>query len=163
MFHLRQPPKVSVVQEKTPRGTRGVLAQVPLGPAACFAAFDDLLTLTMWTPDGDERHETLPVSGRCQERAQCDINLSPSPHLEHYLMLHAWSEKHNSFLRPLTKKGFKEERVTTIELYDIGKPHDPGIQQEPWLIEAGPHTGRVHFIMTEPSNGHVVLTVIERE
>ena len=87
VFHLRQPPKVSVVQRKLPRGTRSVLAQVPLGPAACFAAFDDLLTLTMWTPDGDERHETLPVSGRCQERAQCDINLSPSPHLEHYPLI----------------------------------------------------------------------------
>src|SRR5438270_634941 len=84
LFHLGQPPEVSVVQEKTPRGTRGVLAQVPLGPAACFPTFDDLLTLTMWTPDGDERHETLLVSGRCQERAQCDINRSPSPHLEHY-------------------------------------------------------------------------------
>src|SRR6266571_1141860 len=47
------------------------------------------------------------------------------------LMLQAWSEKHNSFLRPLKKKGFKEERVTTIGLYDIGKSHDPGIQQEP--------------------------------
>jgi hypothetical protein len=32
--------------------TRGVLAQVPLCAAACFPAFDDLLTLTMWTPDG---------------------------------------------------------------------------------------------------------------
>src|SRR4029434_2969654 len=84
VFHLGQPPEVSVVKEKTPRGTRGVLAQVALGPAACFAAFDDLLTLTMWTPDCDERHETLLVSGCCQERAQCDINLSPSPHLEHY-------------------------------------------------------------------------------
>jgi hypothetical protein len=47
------------------------------------------------------------------------------------LMLQAWSEKHNSFLRPLKQKGFKEERVTTIELSDIGKSHDPGIQQEP--------------------------------
>ena len=46
-------------------------------------------------------------------------------------MLQAWSEQHNSFLRPLKKKGFKEERVTTIGLYDIGKSHDPGIQQEP--------------------------------
>src|SRR5205807_8309441 len=73
------------VQEKTPRGSRGVLALVPLGPAACFPTFDDLLTLTMWTPDGDERHETLLASGRCQDRAQCDINRSPSPHLEHYL------------------------------------------------------------------------------
>ena len=47
------------------------------------------------------------------------------------LMLQALFEKHNSFLRPLKKKGFKEERVTTIGLYDIGKSHDPGIQQEP--------------------------------
>jgi len=31
----------------------------------------------------------------------------------------------------LKKKGFKEARVTTIEWYDIGKSHDPGIQQEP--------------------------------
>ena len=46
-------------------------------------------------------------------------------------MLQALFEKHNSFLRPLKKKGFKEERVTTIGLYDIGKSHDPGIQQEP--------------------------------
>src|SRR5207244_10191126 len=46
-------------------------------------------------------------------------------------MLQACFEKHNSFLRPLKKKGFKEERVTTIGLYDIGKSHDPGIQQEP--------------------------------
>src|SRR5713101_7214336 len=85
MFHLGQPPKVSVVKEKTPRGTRGVLAQVPLCAAACFPAFDDLITLTMWTPDCDERHKPLLASGRCQDRAQCDINLSPSPHLEHYL------------------------------------------------------------------------------
>src|SRR5439155_12834833 len=48
------------------------------------------------------------------------------------LMLQALFEKHNSFLRPLKKKGFKEERVTTIGWYDIGKSHDPGIQQEPW-------------------------------
>ena len=46
-------------------------------------------------------------------------------------MLQAVFEKHNSFLRPLKKKGFKEERVTTIGWYDIGKSHDPGIQQEP--------------------------------
>src|SRR5439155_10376712 len=84
VYHLGQPREVSVVQDKTPRGTRGVLAQVPLGPAACFPTYDDLLTLTLWTPAGDERHETLLVSGRCQEWAQCDINLSPSPHREHY-------------------------------------------------------------------------------
>ena len=50
------------------------------------------------------------------------------------LMLQALFEKHNSFLRPLKKKGFKEKRVTTIGLYDIGKSHDPGIQQEPFSL-----------------------------
>src|SRR5262245_51931738 len=46
-------------------------------------------------------------------------------------MLQHCPMKHNSFLRPLKKKGFKEERVTTIGLYEMGKSHDPGIQQEP--------------------------------
>jgi hypothetical protein len=31
------------------------------------------------------------------------------------------SENQNSFLRPLKNKGFKEERVTKIGLYAIGK------------------------------------------
>ena len=31
------------------------------------------------------------------------------------------SEKQNSFLRPLKNKGFKEEMVTKIGLYDIVK------------------------------------------
>jgi hypothetical protein len=48
-------------------------------------------------------------------------------------MLQALCGKHNSFLRLLKKKSFKEERVTTIGLYDIGESHDPGIQQEPGL------------------------------
>jgi hypothetical protein len=47
------------------------------------------------------------------------------------LRLHALAKKHNSFLRPLKKKGFTEERVTTMGLYDLGTSHDPGIQQEP--------------------------------
>jgi hypothetical protein len=46
-------------------------------------------------------------------------------------MLQAVFEKPNSFLRPLKKKGFKEERVTTMGWYDLGTSHDPGIQQEP--------------------------------
>src|SRR6266446_4972113 len=46
-------------------------------------------------------------------------------------MLQAWSEEHNFFLKPLKKKGFKEERVTTMGWYDLGTSHDPGIQQEP--------------------------------
>jgi len=63
-------------------------------------------------------------------------------------MLPALSKKHNSFFRPLKKKGFKEERVTTIGLYDIGKSHDPGIQQEPArIVEVSPMT-LDHFIRT---------------
>jgi hypothetical protein len=34
----------------------------------------------------------------------------------------------------LKKKGFKEERITTMGVDDIGTSHDPGIQQEPPLI-----------------------------
>jgi D-arabinose 1-dehydrogenase-like Zn-dependent alcohol dehydrogenase len=49
-------------------------------------------------------------------------------------MLQALFAKPNSLLKPLKKKGFKEARVTTIGLYDIGKSHDPGIQQEPVVI-----------------------------
>src|SRR5712691_1135923 len=33
---------------------------------------------------GDERHGLLLVSRCCRGKAQCDINLSSSPHLEHY-------------------------------------------------------------------------------
>ena len=60
------------------------------------------------------------------------------------LMLQTLFEKHNAFLRPLKKKGFKEERVTTIGWYDIGKSHDPGIQQEPPRIPLSvwPRQGR---------------------
>jgi hypothetical protein len=49
-------------------------------------------------------------------------------------MLQVLSEKHNALLRPLKKKDCKKERVPTIELYDLGKAHDPGIQQEPAVI-----------------------------
>ncbi len=52
-------------------------------------------------------------------------------------MLQALFEKHNSFLRPLKKKGFKDERVTTIGSYDIGKSRDSGIQQEPLFFVQG--------------------------
>jgi hypothetical protein len=51
-------------------------------------------------------------------------------------MLQVLSEKHNSFFRPLKKKSFKEERVPTIGWYDIGKSHDPEIQQEPLQVHA---------------------------
>jgi hypothetical protein len=56
-------------------------------------------------------------------------------------MLQALFAKPNSLLKPLKKKGFKEARVTTIGLYDIGKSHDPGIQQEPCSVAS--HNGSV--------------------
>ena len=70
-------------------------------------------------------------------------------------MLQALSEKHNSFLRPLKKKGFQEERVTTIGLYDIGKSHDPGIQQEP-----GEKMGSIARVMIEKRSGQVAYAVL---
>ena len=35
------------------------------------------------------------------------------------------SEKHNAFLRLLKNKGFKEERMTRMGLYAIGKSQTP--------------------------------------
>jgi hypothetical protein len=69
-------------------------------------------------------------------------------------MLQALFEQHNSFLRPLKKKGFKEERVTTIGLYDIGKSHDPGIQQEPFGIgDKVHHPGTAQGGLVEKAQG----------
>src|SRR2546428_622492 len=84
LLHVRQASSVAVIEEKTPRSTRDVLAQVALGPTACLAAFDDLLTVTVQTADGDESHGPLLALGRCQDETQSDLNLSPSPLLEHY-------------------------------------------------------------------------------
>ena len=77
-------PSVAVIEEKTPRSARSVLAQGALGTTACLAAFDALLTVTVQTAGGDERHGPLLALGHCQDETQCDINLSPSPLLEHY-------------------------------------------------------------------------------
>src|SRR6266567_2107250 len=84
LLHVRQASSVAVIEEKTPRSARGVLAQVALCTTACLAAFDDLLTVTVQTADGDESHGPLLALGRCQDETQCDINRSPSPLLEHY-------------------------------------------------------------------------------
>jgi hypothetical protein len=84
VLHLGQTPAVAIVEKKTAIGTRRVLAQVALCAAARFAAFDDLLTVTMRASDHDECHWPPFPAGRCQDEAQCDINLGPSPLLEHY-------------------------------------------------------------------------------
>src|SRR6266702_4771483 len=84
VLDLRQAPAVAVVEEKTSRGTCGVLTQVTLGPAACFAAFDDLFALTVRTADCDKGHGPPLALGRCQDETQCAINRGLSPLLEHY-------------------------------------------------------------------------------
>jgi len=102
-------------------------------------------TARRWTPALDvgcgQGHAGADV-GLCVARGQAECrHLGLPPEVLSYfaligfrgLRLQALSEKHNSFLMSLKKKGFKEERVTTIGLYDIDKSHDPGIQQEPLL------------------------------
>src|SRR5262245_48912951 len=84
VLHLRHTPAVAVVEQKTPCDAGGVLAQVALCTATCFAAFDDRLPETVGTLDRDERHGLLLAVGRYQDEVQCDSNLSPSPLLEHY-------------------------------------------------------------------------------
>ncbi len=88
LLHLGHTASVGGVEEKTLRGTSLVLAQVALGSAGGFAAFDDLIALAVRTSHGDAcRHGPLLREGSCQDEAQCDINFSPSPRLEHYLPL----------------------------------------------------------------------------
>jgi hypothetical protein len=79
VLHLGQAASVAVVEEKTAFDTRGVLAQVTLGAPGRFAAFDDLLTVTMRALNCDECHGPPLPAGHCQDEAQCDINFSPSP------------------------------------------------------------------------------------
>jgi len=67
-------------------------------------------------------------------------------------MLQTLFEKHNAFLRPLKKKGFKEERVTTIGWYDIGKSHDPGIQQEPRYLILRASLAFFSLVLTKRKN-----------
>ena len=55
-----------------------------MGAAGRFAAFDDLVTLTVQAADGDARHGLFLPQGGYEDEAQCDINLSPSPLLKHY-------------------------------------------------------------------------------
>jgi hypothetical protein len=50
-----------------------------------------------------------------RSRLSRDIHFEKSPYAP------ALSEKYNSFLRLLKNKGFKEERMTKVGLYAIGK------------------------------------------
>ena len=71
-------------------GTRLIVAQVALGSTGGFAPFDDLIALTVKASNGDKcRHGPLLGEGSYRDQAQCDINFSPSPRLEHYPDFHA--------------------------------------------------------------------------
>src|SRR5215831_2307472 len=61
-----------------------VLTQGALGAPGGFAAFDDMLTLTVQATDGDECHGGFLPQGGDEDKTQCDSNRSPSPLLKHY-------------------------------------------------------------------------------
>src|SRR5262249_11578884 len=84
LFDFRQAPAVTIVEQKTSPDTEGVLAEVALGAPGRFAAFDDLITLTVRAADRDERHGPFLPKRDYEDKAQCDSNLSPSPLLKHY-------------------------------------------------------------------------------
>src|SRR4029453_5963993 len=82
LLHFRQAPAVAIVEQETPLGTASVLTEITLGAAGRFAAFDDLVTLTVRAADGDERHGPFLPMRSYEDEAQCDIYLSPSPLLK---------------------------------------------------------------------------------
>src|SRR6516162_8479612 len=84
VLDFRQAPAVAIVEEKTAPDTEGVLAEVALRAPGRFAAFDDLITLTMRAADRDECHGPFLPKRDYEDEAQCDSNLSPSPLLKHY-------------------------------------------------------------------------------
>src|SRR5438552_1269505 len=84
LLDLGPTPSVTVVEQKTAGDTRRILAPVARCPATGFPAFDDLLAGAVGTSDRDASHGPLLAVERCQNEAQCDINRSPSPLLEHY-------------------------------------------------------------------------------
>src|SRR5215831_15175751 len=84
LLDLRQAPAVVIVEEETALGTEGVLAKVALGAPGRFAAFDDLVTLTVRAADSDECHGPFLPKRDYEDEAQCDSNIRPSPLLKHY-------------------------------------------------------------------------------
>src|SRR5215471_11389959 len=69
-----------------------------------------------------------------------------------------WSEKRTSVFRPLKKKGFKEERVTTIGLDDIGTSTTLESNKSLWnltrIVLAPFHSS---FSRLRPSSGKPIL------
>src|SRR5262245_57074999 len=87
VLNLWQASAVAIVEQKTALGTQGVLAEVALGTPGCFPAFDNLVTLTVRAADGDERHGPFLPMRSYEDKAQCDIHLSPSLLFEHLRLL----------------------------------------------------------------------------
>ncbi len=59
------------------------IGEVALGSSGRFAAFDDLVTLTVRAADRNERHGPFLPKGDYEDEAQCDSNHSPSPLVKH--------------------------------------------------------------------------------
>ena len=83
-FDCRQVPAMAIVEEKTSPDTEGVRAEGALSAPGRFAAFDDLVTLTVRAADRDECHGPFLPKRDYEDEAQGDNNLSPSPLLNHY-------------------------------------------------------------------------------
>ena len=72
-------------------GQHPTLVLRQIGSAAGrFAAFDNLITLTVRAADGDERHGPFLPTRSYEDEAQCDMHLSPSPLLKHYPKIVRW-------------------------------------------------------------------------
>src|SRR5215510_8214102 len=84
LLDLRQAPPIAVVEQEIANSTEGVLTEVALGTPSCFAAFNDLITLTVRAADRDECHGPFLPKRGYENEAQCDSNRSPSPLLKHY-------------------------------------------------------------------------------
>src|SRR5262249_895169 len=84
LFDCRQAPTVAIFDQKTSPDTEGVLAEVALSAPGCFAASDDLVTLTVRAADRDERHGPFLPKRDYEDEVQCDSNRNPSPLLKHY-------------------------------------------------------------------------------
>src|SRR4029450_13319552 len=70
LFDFRQAPAVAIVKQKTALGTEGVLTEVALGAPGRFAAFDDLITLTVRAADRDERHGPFLPKSDYEDKGQ---------------------------------------------------------------------------------------------
>src|SRR5262249_52044476 len=84
LLDVRQAPAVAIVKQETALGTEGVLTEVALRAPGRFAAFDDVVTLAVRATNSDERHGPFLPKGGCEDEAQCDSILSPSPLFNHY-------------------------------------------------------------------------------